>query len=257
MIWLASLFALLGLLFGTLVVHLAEAALAKRRLAAPHCPYCASELTPLQWNATLSLLLGQGHCASCGRALRLPRFLGELFLALGWGLIVARFGVIPRSLLAMVAMVPQAIILVTDLEVKLVPNRIMLPSIAVMLVLGTLFGPGLPQLGGHRWWQSLAGAAMGFVVFRVLVWVGVALFGEGALGEGDITLSTYVGAVVGFPMILESLVLAFALGGFGAALVLLSQRGKLGTAIPYGPFIILGCALTQVWGMEILTWFLG
>lgn len=257
MTWLSLLFTFLGLLFGTLVVHLAEAALAKRRLATPHCPYCATELVPLRWNTTLSLLLGQGRCAACGRAVRLPRLLGELFLALGWGLIVARFGVTPRALLAMVALVPQAMILVTDLEVKLVPNRIMLPSVAAMLVLGTLFGPALPQLGGHRWWQSLAGAAIGFGVFRVLVWVGVSLFGEGALGEGDITLSTYVGAVVGFPMIFESLVLAFALGGIGAALVLISQRGKLGTAIPYGPFIILGCALTQVWGMEILAWFLG
>lgn len=257
MIWLGLVVGLIGLVAGTAVVHLAEAALAKRRVSVPHCPFCAASLSPPQWNATLSLVTGQGRCRSCGHSLRVPRLLGELFIALGWGLVAARFGLTPRALLAMVAMIPQAMILVTDLEVKLVPNRIMLPAIAVILVAGTAFGPALPAAQTWSWWQTLAGAAIGFAVFRVLVWVGVAIFGEGALGEGDITLAAYCGAVVGFPLVFESLVLAFTLGGVGALLVLLSQRGKFGTAIPYGPFIILGCALTQIWGLEILTWFLG
>lgn len=257
MIWLPLLFGLLGLLTGTAIVHLAEAALAKRRATLPRCPFCATPLAPLQWNATLSLATGQARCRHCGHFLRVPRLLGELFLALGWALVVARFGVGGRTILAMAAMIPQAMIMVTDLEVKLVPNRIMLPAIGAMLVIGTVAGPALPGLQGWRWWQTPAGAAVGFAVFRVLVWVGVAIFGEGALGEGDITLAAYCGAVVGFPLVFESLVLTFVLGGVGAFLVLLSQRGKFGTAIPYGPFIILGCALTQVWGAEILAWFLG
>jgi leader peptidase (prepilin peptidase)/N-methyltransferase len=185
-----------------------------------------------------------------------PRLLGELFVAVSWGLIAWRFGLRPRSLFAMAALIPQAMILVTDLEVKLVPNRIMLPAIAAMLVLGTAFGPALPAVQGWRWWQTLAGAGIGFAVFRLLVWIGVAIFGEGALGEGDITLAAYCGAVVGFPLVFESLVLAFVLGGVGAFLVILTRRGKFGTAIPYGPYIILGCAAAQIWGAEILAWFL-
>ena len=247
--------SLLGLVVGTVAVHLAEAVLAKRKLATPHCSYCATQLLPVQWSATLALFTGQGRCRDCGKFLRVPRLLGELFLALAWGLVVARVGLSPRALLAMAALIPQALILVTDLEVKLVPSRIMLPALALMLTVGVVAGPALPDLTAWRWWQTLAGAAVGFVVFRVLVWVGVALFGEGALGEGDITLAAYVGAVVGFPMVFEALVLAFALGGVGALLVLLTRRGKLGTAIPYGPYIILGCAMTQLWSVEILEWF--
>ena len=246
---------LLGLVVGTVAVHLAEAVLAKRKLASPHCPYCATKLAPLQWSATLALLTGQGRCSGCGKFLRVPRLLGELFLALAWGLVVAKAGLNLRTLLVMASLIPQTMILVTDLEVKLVPNRIMVPSLAFMLAIGAVAGPALPELTGWRWWQTLAGAAVGFVVFRVLVWVGVAIFGEGALGEGDITLAAYVGAVVGFPIVFESLVLAFALGGVGALLVLLTRRGKLGTAIPYGPYIILGCAMTQLWSVEILEWF--
>ncbi len=242
------LFALLGLAVGSASTHIAEATLARRQMAAPRCPYCTAAYHPLQWSATAALVAGQRRCKTCGRAFRLPRLLAELFLAACWAILVAKYGLTPRVVLAMAALVPQAMILVTDLEAKLVPNLIMLPSLGAMVVLGTLFGPATPYLDATRWWQVLAGATVGFVIFRILVWVGVALFGEGALGEGDITLSAYVGAVVGFPLVLEALVLAFGLGGVGALLVLLLRRGQLRTAIPYGPFIILGCAVTLIWG---------
>jgi prepilin signal peptidase PulO-like enzyme (type II secretory pathway) len=248
--------ALSGLVVGSAAVHAAEAALAKRRVSAPACPYCTQPLTPLQWSATLAWLMGKARCGACRRVARLPRLLGELYLIAVWTLLAARFGFTPRALLAMLTTVPLAMLLVTDLEAKLVPNRITLPSLGAMLVIGTLMGPALPFLGTMTWWQSLAGAAVGFAVFRVLVWVGVALFGEGALGEGDITLTAYVGAVVGFPIILASLVLTFAFGGVGALGVLVLGRGKLKTAMPYGPFIILGCTVMQIWGQEILLWFL-
>ena len=253
---LTVLVSLLGWAVGAVSAHIAEAALARRRLTVPRCPYCTATYRPLQWSAVLALISGQRRCGNCGNAFRTPRLLAELFLMVCWTLLVVRFGLTPRVVLAMVTLMPQAMILVTDLEAKLVPNAIMLPSLAAMLVLGSLFGPAAPFLEVIRWWQSLAGAAVGFAIFRVLVWVGVAVFGEGALGEGDITLSTYVGAVVGFPLVLEALVLAFGFGGVGAFLVLLSRRGRLRTAIPYGPFIVLGCAVTLIWGAEILTWFL-
>lgn len=251
----AILFGLLGLAVGAAAAHGAEAVLANRQIAT-RCPYCTGSYDRLQWSAVLATLTGRGRCTACGRFLRFPRVVGELFLALGWGLLVGVYGVTPRTGLAMLALLPLAMIMVTDLEAKLVPNRIMLPALGAMLVSGVALGPALPVAGYFRWWHALAGAAVGFGVFRLLVWIGVAIFGEGALGEGDITLAAYVGVVVGFPLIVESLLLTFAFGGIGAAAVLALRRGKLGTAIPYGPFIILGCAVTQVWGGEILRWFM-
>jgi leader peptidase (prepilin peptidase) / N-methyltransferase len=250
---LTLLAALLGLAFGTLAAYIGEAALAHRKITMA-CPYCTAPYPPLQWSALVAVVTGHGRCAACNRFLRVPRLIGELFLAVTWGLLISHYGLTPRTLLACVALFPQAIILVTDLEAKLIPNRVMLPSLLGMVVIGTLLGPAVPPLASWNWWTTLAGAAIGFGTFRLLVWLGVALFGEGALGEGDITLAAYVGAVVGFPLIIESLLLAFVFGGIGAAIVLLLRRGKLGTAIPYGPFIILGCTTTLLYGAEILHW---
>jgi leader peptidase (prepilin peptidase) / N-methyltransferase len=252
---LALPFGLLGLLAGALGAYLGEAALARRRVMVA-CPYCTAPHSPLQWSALVAVMTGHGRCVVCNRFLRVPRLIGELFLALAWGLLVGFYGLTPRTLLALAACFPLALILVTDLEAKLIPNRVMLPSLLAMVVVGTLVGPAVPTLTFWRWWTTLAGAAIGYATFRVLVWVGVALFGEGALGEGDITLAAYVGAVVGFPLIIESLLLAFAFGGIGAAGVLLSRRGRLGTAMPYGPFIILGCVTTLLFGAELLQWFM-
>lgn len=252
----ALIFTLLGFVVGSAIVHVAEAALAKRALTTPRCPYCTQAYAPIQWSAALALVTGHWRCAACGKPIRLPRLLGEVFLAVSWGLLAGRYGLSARSLLAMAALIPQAMVLVTDVEAKLIPNRIMLPALAAMLVVGTLVGPALPFMQTARWWSTLAGAGVGFIAFRLLVSLGVAIFGEGALGEGDITLATYVGAVVGFPLVFESLLLAFVLGGLGAFAILLVRRDGLRTTMPYGPFIILGCAATLIWGFEIMAWFL-
>lgn len=248
--------ALLGLLAGAFVSHVGEAVMVKRPLARPACPHCTAGYAVLQWSAVLALASGQGRCRRCGQYVRVPRLIGEVFTAVTWTLLVARNGFDLRIAYAMAAVLPLTMIMVTDLETKRVPNLIMLPSIAVILLVGAVFGPALPTLTSWTWWYAPAGAAVAFVVLRLFVWLGVAVFGPGAMGEGDITLATYTGAVVGFPLIVVALFLTVTFGGIGAFGVLIARRGSLKTAIPYGPFIILGCAVTMLWGPQILRWFL-
>lgn len=249
--------AVLGVAIGAFAAHLAEAVMAHRRFTAPACPHCTTPYSPLQWSALLALVSGRWRCQSCNEPLRLPRLLAELFLAASFALLLARYGLNWRVVLAMAALIPLAMILVTDMETRLIPNAISLPALGAMLIVSLAAGPALPFASASgNWWRGLAGAFVGFLVMRILVTLGVAVFGEGALGEGDITLAAYIGAVIGYPLIFEALVLAFLIGGVGAFLVLVTQRGGLRTAIPYGPFLILGCATTLIWGPEILFWFL-
>lgn len=245
--------ALLGWLVGAFAAHAAEAIMKRQPLKRPVCPYCEAPYGALQWSALLALLTGQRRCRQCAKPFRTPRLLGELFLAICWGVLAARYGFSWRVLVGMLALIPLEMVLVTDMEVKLVPNLIMLPSIAVMLVVGTLLGPAIPAPRAWTWLTALEGAGLAFVLMRLLVWLGVATFGEGALGEGDITLATYIGAMLGFPLILEALLLAFVLGGVGAVAVLLTRRGGLNTAIAYGPYLILGGALTLIYAREIVS----
>lgn len=258
MILMALILGVLGWVVGVVAVHSAEAIMTERALRQPQCPYCTQPYEPLQWSAIVAHLAGHRRCGACDRPVRSARLGGELFVMVTWALLGWRFGLTLRVLYALLALLPLAMVMVTDLETKRIPNLIMLPSIGIMLVLGTLFGPALPRLGMWKWWYTVSGAFIGFAVFRLLVWLGTALFGEGALGEGDMTLATYAGAAVGFPVIIETLVVAFILGGVGALAVLIGRRdASLQTAIPYGPFIVLGAGITLIWGPEIMGWFLG
>lgn len=252
---LPLLIFLTGLVCGALAAHGAETVMARRPWARPACPYCKTPYAGLQWSATLGPLFGAGRCPACGRPVRWQRAVGELLLAATWTVLVVRYGLTWRAALSGIAAVPLIMVTVTDLETRLIPNRIILPACGALAVMGTLAGTAMPGLS-FRWWTVLAGGAFGFLVFWALVAGGTALFGEGALGVGDIKLAAYIGLVVGFPLIVEALVLAILFGFVGGVILVIIHRGNLRIYIPYGPFLVLGGLTTLLWGMEIAAWFL-
>lgn len=246
-----------GIVVGAVSALLAEALMAHRRMEEPACPYCQAPYGRFQWSATVAFLMARIHCRECGKPFRLPRLVGELLLAATWGLLAARYGFTPRALVAMLAAIPLQMVTVTDLEAKLIPNRILLPAALAMAAVGVLYGPAVPGIAGWTWSNGLVGGLIGFGVFGVLGMIGVALLGEGALGAGDVKLAAYIGLVVGYPWAVAALILAMLFGGVGGFLVLLVRRGSLKTAIPYGPFLVLGALATMIWGVDIVRWFMG
>ncbi len=255
--WLLTLvLILLGWGGGIAAAHMGEAAMARRAVTGPRCPYCQTPAPPGQWSLVIAWLSGHRHCGACGQPLRWERVAAEVLVAATWGLLGWRYGLQPASLLGILAALPLAMVLVTDLEAKLIPNRVMFPAIGAMLVLGVLFGPAMPAAPGWRLSTAPVGGLIGGLTFAFFVWFGTMLFGEGALGVGDIKLATFVGLVVGYPWIITALVLTLLLGGLGGVIVLVVKRGSLRTAIPYGPFLVLGCVLTMIWGVEITHRFL-
>lgn len=255
MLLLPVLTFLAGLFIGSVAAYAAETIMAHRSWARPACPYCKTLYAGLQWSATFGLLFGAGRCPACGRPVRWQRAVGELLLAATWAVLVVRYGLTWRVALTGIAAVPLIMVTVTDLETRLIPNRIILPASGTLAVIGTLAGTAMPGLS-FRWWTVPAGGALGFLVFWALVAGGTALFGEGALGVGDIKLAAYIGLAVGFPLIVEALVLAILFGFVGGVILIIVNRGNLRTYIPYGPFLVLGGLTTLLWGMEIATWFL-
>lgn len=100
-----------------------------------------------------------------------------------------------------------AFIIVTDLWLRLIPNRITFPL--VLYVLCTAPFLGLPSLGRALLGASIAGAA-------ILV---LALISRGGIGGGDLKLMVVVGGALGW----EGAVIVFVLSqlvALGAALVM-------------------------------------
>jgi len=81
--------------------------------------------------------------------------------------------------------------------------------------------------------------------------------GRGALGFGDVKLAAFIGLISSFPQIFVALIVGLFAGGIVGVLLLLSRRATLRTAIPYGPFIVIGGFCAMVWGAEVVQWYRG
>ena len=140
------------------------------------------------------------------------------------------------------------LVTVTDLEHKLIPDKVMLPALAIAAL-------ATPLRFGDGWPFALVGGLIGFLFFFAAFWLGGRVVGRGALGFGDVKLAGFVGLIGGFPQIFVALVVGLFAGGAISALLLIVRRASLHTAIPYGPFIVIGGFYAMVWGADVIRWY--
>ncbi|HSC92654.1 MAG TPA: prepilin peptidase [Gaiellaceae bacterium] len=130
------------------------------------------------------------------------------------------------------AAAPTAAILVwlaaIDLETRLIPNRIVLPTTIALVAVAVAIDPGF---GIGRAAAALA------VTAALLVPVAVR---PGGLGMGDVKLGALLGALLGAAVV-EALLIGFGLAGL-VGLVLVAARGRIAlrTQLPLAPFLAVG-----------------
>ena len=153
----------------------------------------------------------------------------------------------PLLPLLCVWLVVGVILSVVDLREHRLPNALTLPMLIVTpvgLAVADLLDSS-PTAAGAGW----AGAGLG-----ALLWLGVLgllwLVSRGrGIGLGDVKLSPSLGATLGWISLetaLIGLVMSFIAGGLVSAVLLLAKRVKRQTAIPFGPFLLLGSLVAVV-----------
>jgi leader peptidase (prepilin peptidase)/N-methyltransferase len=176
----------------------------------------------------------------------------ELWVELGTALIFAALPFLlnrPADLLFAAIYVSLLIlVIVTDVEHRLILHAVTFPGILLGLI-GSLF------VSYNNLSLALLGAATGFVFFFVLYWLGSRILGAGALGFGDVTLATMIGAMTGFPLVILALVLGILLGGLITALLLLTRRLTMRSYVAYGPFLAVAGIAAVVWAEGLLRWY--
>ncbi len=246
------IFVLLGLLVGGLVNQLGSDLPARRSLTHPHCPYCGRVRPWWQWLSLPARLIGRAGCPYCGAPIGLRHPLVEIGLAVVYGHLWTMHGPSVKLILYLLYSTIFTLILITDVERRLILNVVMYPSILLAIVVSFL----PPEMTGMRWEYALVGGATGFVFFLVAALVGNVLFGSGALGGGDVKLAAFVGLITGFPLVIEALVLTILIGGAVSLILLVTRVRSLRDPIPYGPFLIAGAIVTLLWGHPIAAWFI-
>ena len=156
---------------------------------------------------------------------------------------VAVFGVSLEAVVAILGCAVLVAVTVTDLERRIVPNRIVLPALAVALVVQTLRDPGFE-------WILAAVAAGGFFLLLALVY-------PAGLGMGDVKLAAFLGAWLGRDVSV-ALFVGSLLGAL-YALVIVARQGSAGrkTTLPYVPALAAGAVIGLFFGDALLDAWLG
>ena len=217
---------------------------ARRSILRPpsSCGSCATEILWRDNVPVLSWVLLRGRCRHCDAPISPLYPAVELVSAV---LIVACFAVFGATAWATLAAGFCAVLVALsaiDVQHRIVPNRIVVPSAVVALLAHTAIDPS-PA------WAAWALIAAGGLFLVVLAY-------PKGLGMGDVKLALLLGAMLG-----ASVTVALMIGLFAALIpsaVLVSRHGaaarKMG--VPLVPFLALGAVVALFFGDAILDAYL-
>ena len=172
----------------------------------------------------------------------------EVLTGVLFALVAVRFGLSPE-LPAFLHLAGVGVLLaVIDLQHRLLPNRVVLPSIgigAVLLLVAALAGAAWPdQL------RAGLGAVALFTAYLVL-----ALISPSGLGMGDVKLAGLLGLYLGWlgwGAVLVGAVAGFVVQAVLALALLAGGRVGLKGELPFGPAMLVGAALAIGWAGSAL-----
>lgn len=214
------------------------------------CPACQTPIRALDNIPLLSFVLLRGRCRACGNPISWRYPLVEALTGGLFALTVARFGVTLQGAFLLLFLSGLVVTSFIDLDHQIIPNAITLPGIPLGFLAGFLLGdpPPLDRVIG-----SLAGA--GFL-YLVLLYGGV-VYGQEAMGEGDLNLIALVGAFLGWRAVIVT-ILVGCLAGSAVGLTLIAlKRLHRRQHVPFGPFLSLGAVVALFWGEWLMAWYFG
>jgi prepilin signal peptidase PulO-like enzyme (type II secretory pathway) len=197
-----------------------------------HCPACGKTLQWWELLPIVSFLILRGRCSSCGTKISWQYPLIEI-----WTGII--FVTLPPW--AWPVFCIYAVILIYDLRHKIIPDTLVYAAILLSLALRAFY------LGG-----TLLDWLVGPIIFALFA-LGWLISRGRALGFGDAKLVLSIGLLLGAPMALSALALAFWIGtAVTLPLVLFKQKSlTIKSEIPFAPFLIIGAWASLCFGLDI------
>ena len=213
------------------------------------CPRCGRLLSWYENIPVLSWVVLRGRCRTCAAPIGVRYPIIEALTAVMFGAAWWYYG--PSALLASRLVFGCALIVLfaIDLEHHLLPNAITLPGIVVGFVFSFFTEPG--------WMASLIGLIGGGGVLFGVAEAYYRIRHEEGLGMGDVKMLAMVGAFLGWKLTLVTLMLASLSGSLIGLLLIVSGRGGMKYALPFGTFLALGAAAAATVGQQLLEWYLG
>ena len=246
MLWFLMLVGVLGLIIGSFLNVVVWRVPRGESIAHPpsHCPACGAAVRPRDNVPVLSWLLLRGRCRDCRAPISARYPLVEAGTALVFVVLAARIGLEPELPAFLYLGAIGVALTLIDLDVKRLPNAIVLPSYVVALVLLGVAALFDGELGPYL--RAGLGMAALFGFYFVL-----ALVYPAGMGFGDVKLAGVLGLYLGWlgwAEVVTGAFLGFLFGGVvGMALKAARKAGRK-SQIPFGPFMLVGAFVAILWG---------
>jgi leader peptidase (prepilin peptidase)/N-methyltransferase len=206
------------------------------------CEHCGHEI---HWYDNLPLLSWvalRGRCRGCAAAIGWRHPAVEAAAAVLLTACVVAFGLTLAALAAAIFVAALVVVTATDIERRVVPNRVVLPAAALVLVVRMIDHPSIE-------WPLAGLAAASFLFIAALAY-------PGGMGMGDVKLALLMGVALG-----RTVPVALMLGMIAAilpSLVLFARHGLAARkmTIPFAPFLALGGVVALFAGTWLLDLYL-
>jgi leader peptidase (prepilin peptidase) / N-methyltransferase len=231
--------------FATAVAHRVPRGISVA-FARSQCTACGAQIAAYDNVPLFSWLLLRGRARCCGARIS-PRYpLTELAVGLLFVATVLVYRHDPaEAAIGLVFITVLAVVTLTDLEQRIIPNKVLIAGALLCLLIAAPTDPGgLPE-------RAIAAAAAGGVFFLVV------LAYPAGMGLGDVKLAATMGLFLGRAVAPAVLVALLAGSIVGVALIARhgSQARKM--AIPFGPFLALGGIVGLLAGDQLINLYLG
>jgi len=212
------------------------------------CPTCGRALSWFENIPIVSYAFLRGRCRTCRTPIS-PRYpIVEALTAAMFGLAWWYYGPTPLVASRIVFGCMLIVLFAIDLEHHLLPNVITIPGIVIGFLFSVINDPG--------WKSSLIGIVVGGGVLYVIAEGYYRVRHEEGLGMGDVKMLALIGAFLGWPLTLLSLMIASIAGTIIGIALIATGRGTMKYALPFGTFLAIGAAVSAAVGQAILDWYL-
>jgi leader peptidase (prepilin peptidase) / N-methyltransferase len=247
---------LLGLIFGSFATAVAYRVPKRESIVTGRskCPSCGTTITARENIPVISYVIQGGKCRHCGVHISARYPLIEIATGILFALAFWKFGVSLRAAIYAAFFWVLVVLTVIDLEHKLLPTRIIYPSLLtgwVLLVIDAVIRDDLDRL---------VDAAIGMAIFSGFFFA-VAFAVPRGMGMGDVRLAlllgTFLGYLGGIGFVLLGMFMSFLMGGLIGGIIAVVTKGGRKMKIPFGPFLAAGTLVTIFLGQPILDAYLG
>lgn len=214
-----------------------------------HCFSCGTNLKWYDLVPVLSYMVQKGKCRYCGEKFSSQYPIIELFNGVLYLLIYIKFDFTLEFFFYCILFSILMVVALIDLKHMIIPDVLIL----CIFILSILY-----KIAAYVLWmepfnivQSVGGLILSGLFFLLIIFLS-----KGGMGEGDVTLISSLGFILGIKDIFLTIFLSFVVGAIISVFLLVTKIKGRKDPIPFGPFIIFSFFMVVFWGNQFVQWYL-